>query len=375
MAERHDRRHDKARPIETLVSVEPGTLGAFVLAFLSDLQLRNYSHHTVRHTMVRLRLFLVWCEERGIRALEEVTPELLRRYHAHLFHHRKQDGHRLSFVAQYDRLAEVRRFFSWLERQGHVTKNPAARLELPRVQRRLPRGVLSAEEAEAVLGQPDVTTPRGLRDRAILETLYATGVRRQELASLTVDDVDLRSATIAVREGKGRKDRLLPLSERAAAWLAKYLEDGRPQLIRKHDPGKLFLGRLGALGEMQLGKIVRECVRASGIGKEGSCHMFRHTMATLMLEGGADIRFVQQMLGHATITSTEIYTHVAIRKLREVHAASHPGARLSPRQRRALGEETIDPREGHLSSLAAEAAEEEAGGAGDVDDERDDVGP
>jgi integrase/recombinase XerD len=375
MAERVDRRHDRAKPIEKLVTVAPGTLGAFALAHLGDLRLRNYSRHTIRHTMVRLRMFLVWCEERGITALVEVSPALLRRYQSHVFHHRKEDGHRLSFVSQHERLAEVRRFFAWMERRGHVDANPAAKLELPRVEKRLPRGILSVEEAEAVLAQPDVGSPRGLRDRAILETLYATGVRRQELAALTVDDVDLRGAVIAVREGKGKKDRLLPLSERAAAWLSKYLEEARPRLIRKHDPGRLFLGRWGQpLGEMHLGKLVRVYVSAASLGKEGSCHMFRHTMATLMLEGGADIRYVQQMLGHATITSTEIYTHVALRKLKEVHAASHPGARLSRRQRHELGEAPRDPREQLLSSLAAEAAEEEADGGGDVDDERHDIG-
>ena len=357
MAERYDHRHDRAKPIERLVTIGPGTLGAFVLAYLGDLQLRNYSRHTIRAARVRLRLFLVWCEERGTSALEEVSPALLRRYQSHVFHQRKQDGHRLSFVAQHDRLGEVRRFFAWMERRGHVLTSPAAKLELPRVEKRLPRGILSVEEAEAVLAQPDVDTPRGLRDRAILETLYATGVRRQELAALAVDDLDLRSAVVFVREGKGKKDRLLPLSERAAAWLLKYLEEARPRLIRKRDPGKLFLGRWGEpLGEMYLGKLVRTYVLAAGLGKEGSCHMFRHTLATLMLEGGADIRYVQQMLGHASITSTEIYTHVTIDRLQQVHRLTHPGALL----RRRSGEESDEQAllEDLYRSFAAEAAEE-----------------
>lgn len=372
MAERHDRRHDKAKPIETLVTIEPGTLGAFVLAYLADLQLRNYSRHTIRGARVHLRLFLVWCEERGLTAPADVTLSVLRRYQSHLFHHRKVDGHRLSFIAQWDRLGGVRRFFSWMERQGHLPSSPAARLELPRIEKRLPRNILTAEEAEAVLAQPELSTARGLRDRAILETLYATGLRRQEMEALTVEDLDLRADVVFVREGKGKKDRMIPLSERAAAWLTKYLEEARPQLVRKRDPGNVFLGRRGApLQGGQMSQLVRTYLRAADVSKEGSCHMFRHTMATLMLEGGADIRYVQQMLGHATITSTEIYTHVAIRKLREVHAASHPGARLSPRQRRALGEDQrSDLREQLLSSLAAEAADEkrEQGLAGDVED-------
>ncbi len=370
MAERHDRRHDKAKPIEQLVTVAPGSLGAFALAYLDSLRIRNYSPHTVRSARVHLRLFLTWCEERGAVEASALTLSVLQRYQAHLFHHRKEDGRKLSFQSQWDRLGGVRRFCGWLFREGHLPTNPAARLSLPRLEKRLPRGVLSAEEAEAVLAQPDVSTTRGLRDRTVMELLYATGIRRGELERLAVADVDFGSGLLRVALGKGNKERLVPLSERAAAWIEKYLEEVRPRLLRGRDDGILFLGRFGRpLQAGQLGKLTREYVIASGIPKEGSCHMFRHTLATLMLEGGADIRYVQQMLGHATIATTEIYTHVALRKLKEVHAATHPGARLSHRQRRELG----DPRELLLSSLAAEASEEDGDSedAGNVDDERD----
>jgi integrase/recombinase XerD len=360
VAERHDRRHDRAKRLERLVSIAPGTLGALALAYLDDLRLRNYSRHTVRSAAIHVRLFLTWCEERGLVEPGQLCLAVLQRYQAHLFHHRKEDGRRLSFQSQWDRLGGLRRFVGWLFRHGHLADNPAARLELPRLEKRLPRGVLTVEEAEAVLAQADLATPRGLRDRAVMELLYATGIRRGELERLAVEDVDFAAGLVRVVEGKGKKERLVPLSERAAAWLEKYLEEARPRLVRRRDPGTLFLGRWGEpLQGGQLGKIVHQHVAASGIAKEGSCHMFRHTLATLMLEGGADIRFVQQMLGHATIATTEIYTHVALRKLKEVHAATHPGARLSRRQRSQLGEAGADPRARLLSSLAAEAAEDE----------------
>ena len=336
-----DRRHDRAKRIEELATIEPGSLGDFALRYLDDLAMRNYSPHTIRTARIHLRLFLVWCEERGLIEAQTVTLSTLRSYQRHLFHWRQEDGRRLSFVSQSDRLAGVRRLFRWLYEQGHLLENPGAKIHLPRAEKRLPRGILTAAEAERVLAQPDLETKLGLRDRAILEILYSTGLRRGELERLAIRDLDLAGGTLFVRQGKGKKDRMIPLSERAAAWTTKYLDEVRPQLVRGHDDGTLFLGIRGtSLQGQQMAKLVRVYLRAARIAKEGACHLFRHTMATLMLEGGADIRYVQRMLGHATLQSTEIYTHVAIRKLKEIHARTHPGAKL---QRRS------DP----LSSLAA----------------------
>jgi integrase/recombinase XerD len=363
---RRDRRLDKIKHIEKLATVTAGSLGHYVLRYLRDLAIRNYSHHTIRGSRVCLRLFLVWCEDRGLVDPAEVTLSVLRRYQSHVFHHVKADGRRLSSIAQSDRVGAVRRFFAWMEDQGHLPSNPAVKLHLPRVEKHLPRSVLTAEEAEEVLAQPDLETAQGLRDRALLETLYATGMRRQEVEAMRVEDLDFAAGVVFVRQGKGRKDRMIPLSERAAAWLTRYLEEVRPRVLRGQDPGFVFLGRWGRpLSASQIAKIVQTCAQSADLGKEATCHTFRHTLATLMLEGGADIRYVQQMLGHATIATTEIYTHVAIRKLKEVHAATHPGAKLSRRGRAALepaaaGERPLDPREELLSRFAAEAASEEA---------------
>lgn len=335
---RADGRRAKAKRIEDLVSVEPGTLGDYALRYLDDLALHNYSPHTIRHAGIHLRLFLVWCRERGLEEPELVTLDRLRGYQHHLFHYRKADGRALSFVAQSDRLGGVRRFFGWMKRSGHLDQDPAKGITLARVKRRLPKHILTPEEAEAILAQPDLETPMGLRDRALLEVLYATGVRRGELEKLQVEDLQLTSLTLRVEQGKGQKDRLLPLSERAAAWVEKYLEEARPSFVRGLDPGALFLAAKSGkpLQGQRMAKIVRLYIEAAGVPKEGACHLFRHTLATLMLEGGADIRYVQTMLGHSTLQSTEIYTHVAIRKLQEVHARSHPAAKLGRRDRHLL---------------------------------------
>jgi integrase/recombinase XerD len=216
-------------------------------------------------------------------------------------------------------------YFRWLVRDHQILVNPASELELPKVETHLPRGVLTAREAEAILNQPDIRDPLGLRDRALLETLYSTGMRRMELCHLSVYDVDAERGTAMIRSGKGRKDRVVPIGDRATAWIAKYLADARPELVASPDCGRLFLTYQGAgFTPTRLSQRVADYVTASGIGKRGSCHLFRHTVATLMLEGGADIRFIQAMLGHAELSTTQIYTQVSIRKLKEVHTATHP---------------------------------------------------
>lgn len=355
-----DPRSDPTQLLKRSVTIEPGTLGAYALRYLEDRRVRGYSPHTIRAAALHLRLFLVWCEERELKDPQELTLPVLERYQRHLFHSLRRDGRRLSFQSQYDRQGGVRRFLAWLVRTGVLPANPAASLDSPRVERRLPRAVLTAREAEAVLAQPDVTTPLGLRDRAILETLYATGVRRQELAALRMEDIDLENGTLIVRQGKGKKDRFLPLSERACAWIEKYLTEARFKIWRGVDDGSLFITHFGrALGARQLSKMVRLAVEAAGLGKHGACHLFRHTLATLMLEGGADLRYVQAMLGHADISTTQIYTRVAIGKLKEVYAASHPAAHL---KRAARSPATVvddeDPREVYLAALAVESEEE-----------------
>jgi len=226
----------------------------------------------------------------------------------------------------------VKLWFRWLVKQNRILSNPAADIDMPRVEKRLPKHILSADEAERILNVPDVTSAQGIRDRAILETFYSTGIRRTELTRLHVHDVDPDRGTVMVREGKGKRDRLIPIGDRALAWIRKYLDEVRPQLSLADDAGVLFLAVLGdAIDPRSLGQMVSDYIKASGVNKSGSCHLFRHTMATLMLENGADVRFVQVMLGHAQLTSTQVYTQVAIRALKEIHTATHP-ARLERRE-------------------------------------------
>ena len=177
---------------------------------------------------------------------------------------------------------------------------------------------------ESLINAPDLTTAVGLRDRAILETLYSTGMRRSELVKLNLDDIDAERRLITIRQGKGRKDRVVPLGERALEWLIKYRDEVRPERL-DDSTDKLFLSTLGnSIHPNNLSAMVRGYLVAAGITKRGSCHMLRHTAATLMLENGADLRSIQTLLGHQNLNTTQIYTHVTIQRLREVHDQTHP---------------------------------------------------
>jgi integrase/recombinase XerD len=217
-----------------------------------------------------------------------------------------------------------------------------------------------------VLAQPDLNDPLGVRDRAILEVFYSTGIRRSELANLAVTDIDRERATLLVRQGKGRKDRMIPVGARALAWTGRYLVEARPRLALGDDGGILFLTADGEPFSLdRLTQLASRHVKASGVPKAGACHLFRHTMATLMLEGGADIRYIQAMLGHARLDTTQIYAQVSVRALQAIHAATHPAAANTPRQERDAGRHDEAKRVAVSQMLAAldEEGLEEPGAA------------
>jgi integrase/recombinase XerD len=227
-------------------------------------------------------------------------------------------------------------------------------MTFPQEEKRLPRHALSQEEVEAVLEQPDITRPCGLRMRAMLELFYSSGLRRQEVLNLELSDIDRPRRVILVRLGKGKKDRYVPVGERALFWLDKYLAEARPQLCRDDPQQRLvFVSTTGhALHANCISSQVRRLMNRAGITKGGSCHLFRHTAASLMLDRGADIRHLQAILGHDSLSTTQIYTHVSIGKLCEVHAKTHPGRllRSSPERRRYAW--LLSPLRQHLRQLA-----------------------
>ena len=282
------------------------------------------SVHTATIRQRGLDTFISWCDARGLNRVQDITRPILQRYQRHLFHYRKTDGAALAFSTQATLLHPLRAFFKWLTIENHILYNPAADLTIPKLPHRLPKVLLTIDDVERVLNQPDITTVMGIRNRAMLETLYSTGIRRIELMALTLYDIDTNRHTLMVRQGKGKKDRLIPIGARACQWIDKYLTDIRPQLIIEPDHGKLFVTDYGeAYEKNRLSDMVKRYMRLAGV-EQGSCHAFRHAMATHMLEGGCDIRYIQAMLGHSELSTTEIYTQVSISKLQQIHAATHP---------------------------------------------------
>jgi integrase/recombinase XerD len=225
-------------------------------------------------------------------------------------------------------LVTLRNFFRFAQIQGLITEDPSINLESPKIRRHLP-GYLRLEEVEKLLEQPDSKTPTGLRDRAMLEVLYSTGLRVSELISLGVSDLDAKVGCVRCI-GKGDKERIVPVGKKALGMVEKYLRDGRPQLLRsaKASSGPaLFINRRGAaLSRVGVWKILSAYGRRAGLRVALTPHMLRHSFATHLLERGADLRSVQLMLGHADISTTQIYTHVVEERLKQIYKAHHPRA-------------------------------------------------
>lgn len=329
------------------------------------MRVTGYSLDTIRARRIAIRRFIAWCDDLGIDDPREITRPMLERYQRHLFYYRKADGTPMTLGSQLGCLAPLKTWFKWLAREHHILANPASELELPRQPKRLPRTILTVAEVESILAEASPESVQGLRDRAMLETLYSTGLRRMELPGLAIYDVDLNRRLVWVREGKGRRDRVVPIGERAAAWVNRYLTEARPQLVGR-DTEALFVTDFGEpVTPEYLAAKVKRYMQFAGIDKPGSAHLFRHACATHMLEGGADIRFIQAMLGHAELSTTQIYTHVSIDKLVEVHAATHPArAERVPHARATPGRAHTRPGDQHaagalLAALEAEGDEED----------------
>jgi len=223
------------------------------------------------------------------------------------------------------RISALRGLYKHLVREGELRRDPTENLEAPRRARSLPR-TLSREVVAALVESPDLGEPRGVRDRAILELLYATGMRASECLGLTLDDVNL-SAGYVVCMGKGRKQRLVPVGAEAARWVSHYLRDVRPRYTRVRDSGRVFVNpRGGRLSRQSLWTIVRHAAARAGVRQHVSPHVLRHSFASHLLEGGADLRSIQAMLGHADIATTQIYTHLPSSTLLSMYRRFHPRA-------------------------------------------------
>jgi integrase/recombinase XerD len=287
----------------------------------------RYVPKTVQGYTTLVRQHLAWLTTRGLSLAEARSQDLLA-YQGELLSLRKKDGRPYSTSHQMREVTVLKSLYGFLHRRGYVLTNPAGSLEYPHVEQRLPRSILSREEARKLVEAPDTSTPLGLRDRAILETLYSTGIRAGELANLKLDDVDTEERLLRVVLGKGRKDRNVPLTRPAAEAIEAYLLHGRPRMQGATRSALLFVAlRGGRMHDDTLNAVIGSWAKKAGIEKHVTCHTLRHSAATHLLKGGADIRHIQKLLGHASLQTTERYTRVEVSDLKEVLKRAHPRGR------------------------------------------------
>lgn len=282
---------------------------------------RNASPYTVRNYTTDLLGFFQFLRDKEVDSLKEVDRHTLRDYLSQLM----EKGFVKASIAR--KLSAIRSFYRYLLREEIIATNPVATTSSPKLDKRLP-SFLTIEEINRLLEAPDLSTPQGLRDRALLELLYASGLRVSELVSLNLERVNLDTNEIRVW-GKGSKERMVLMGEPAAEALRAYLRQGRPKLFgtRIRMTNALFINRYGErLIERRVQRILEKYTNIAGIGKRVYPHMLRHTFATHLLDGGADLRVVQELLGHASLSSTQIYTHVSKSQAKKVYLSAHPMA-------------------------------------------------
>ncbi len=278
---------------------------------------RGLSPYTVRNYSTDIQGFLDFLGRNGVASLEKVDRSIMRRYLGWLH---EQDIARGSINRK---LSALRSFYRYLNRENLVNADPTSTVSAPKMERRLPT-FLTIEEMTKLLKAPDVSTPQGLRDRAILELLYASGLRLSEIVSLDLGDVDLNSRIIRAW-GKGSKERIVLMGLPAAKALKSYVKQGRPKLMGKRGTQALFLNRFGnRVAERRIQYIIKKYARQAGLDARVFTHIFRHTFATHMLDGGADLRAVQELLGHVRLATTQVYTHVSQNQIRRTYLAAHP---------------------------------------------------
>jgi integrase/recombinase XerD len=280
---------------------------------------------------VKLHIFAAWLLRRSVTNIHAVGREHITEYRADLvnFESRTKPGTKLSKSYRHDLFATVLRFFEWLTLERRIVINPAAQIELDHTEPHQPTNVMSEADVVMLLEASDDDAPDIVRDRAILELIYSTGLRRAEIAALDLTDIDLADRTVIVRCGKGSKQRIVPMGDPAAEALVRYLSIGRPSLLRRPGVVALFLNGKGTTAGLRIGiksinEVTKRAAKRAGIERRVTPHTLRHSFATHLLRAGADVRHVQELLGHSWVSTTEHYTHLVVSDVADEHARSHP---------------------------------------------------
>lgn len=310
---------------------KPDSLDGHIEAFIAWLKDIGRADQTLEHHRCSLKVWRQFLDAKGVTELAQVTPQIAADYQAWLYAARSRYGKPYTLETQIGILNSVQVFHRFLVKTGRLLSNPAEAIRLPREPKRLPGTILSPAEMKKLLAQPDTATVLGFRDRTLYEVLYSTGIRITEAIRLRVPDVNLDQRTLFVHAGKGGKDRVVPIGQSAVKYLGEYLRRVRPVLLRglaslrENSSDAVFLDRLGhPFGKSGILKKLAIYATRAGIKKHITVHTFRHTLATEMLRHGADLRQIQELLGHANLRTTQIYTHIVKGELKRVQEQCHP---------------------------------------------------
>jgi integrase/recombinase XerD len=299
-----------------------------VRRYLNAMTATGRSPHTVRGAKSALKELVAFLDTADVGHVEQINHDVLLRYREALSWRLTHKGTPLSPRSQSELLGHLRAFCRWMVAQDWLVADPSKRIPNPRKPQQLPKAILDEAEVQTILAQPDLHTAAGYRDRVILEVLYSSAIRRAELAHIQLDDVDTGHGFLIVREGKNRKDRAVPIGANVCALLDSYIAGVRADWPGADRDRHLFLNRFGqGMGPNAVWQVVRKYSRAANIDRAVSTHTFRHSCATHMLRAGAPIRHLQEMLGHASVETTQVYTRLTITDLKAVHRRYHPRER------------------------------------------------
>ena len=306
-------------------SVERSGLPLLLNRYRQQLELLNYSARTWQTRASYLRGFTRFLDEVKITEVQAVTAAVMADFQRWLFYEPTVHGAARAAVTLNRTLTAVRGFFRFLKQEGYIARDPSEEIEFAREPQRLPRNILTPQEARKIVETPDTSTHVGYRDRVILEVLYATGIRKLELMNLVLDDVNLEEELLRINGGKGAKDRVVPLSRVACSFLESYVKGVRPELMGKKSSDRLFVSMRGnPIARNSLGAVVEKYARLARVKKHVTCHLWRHSCATHLLKNKANLRHVQEILGHRSLATTERYLSLTITDLKEAHRRCHP---------------------------------------------------
>ena len=313
----------------------------FIQEFLNHLKAQGQAESTCEGKRTDLHHFYLFLARQNIHDPQDVTPEIIHRYTLHLRDQNlKGTSRKRKITTCIGYFGTIRQYFEYLEETGKILINPAVKMVRPKRLTEIPRDIPSEEEMARIIESPDTSTAHGLRDRAVMEMLYATGIRRSELVNLNVYDLNPKERTLMIRQGKGKKDRMVPVGKTATEWVGKYLEKvrfdgGNKQSSRRHVGGSaLFVTRCRSrLTPMHFQCMLSRVKKKINPKMRLNCHTFRHAFATHMLKAGANLRHIQRILGHVKLETTEIYTHLVKDDLKKAHDKHHPRSKLYGREK------------------------------------------